>query len=87
MRMAAGPSSPVETREAPLIQARSGGICAATPPEPASGSRVPSARNHEVGESTDRDAAAIAAVMSDLKNARLSLEAEIEQRERIASGD
>jgi len=65
MRMAAEPSSLVKTREALRIQARSGGICAATPPVPASGSRVPSARDHEVGESTDRDAAARGDVRSE----------------------
>ena len=63
MRMAAGPSSLVETREALLIQVRSGGICAATPPEPAcGGGRVPPAGDRQVGEpAAKRDAAAIKA--------------------------
>ena len=58
MRMAAEPSSLVETPDALLIRMRSGGICAGIPPEPACGGGVSRTGDRPPREPTDRGAAA-----------------------------
>ena len=65
MRMAAGPSSLVETREALLSPLRQGGLCAAAPAEPQSGGRLLAARDRQARESAKWDTAARANVSSD----------------------
>ena len=52
MRMAAGPSSLVETPEALLISLRSGGLRGPTPPEPQGGGRLLAAGDRAPGETT-----------------------------------
>jgi len=62
--MAAGPWSLVETPEALLIQARSGGLCRAAPAEPQSSGRLLAAGDRAAGEpAPDRDKAEINALM------------------------
>ena len=58
MRMAAGPSSLVETPEALLIGVRSGGLRGPASAGSESGGGLPSARDRSIGESGHRDAAA-----------------------------
>lgn len=62
MRMAAGPSSLAETPEALLSPVRQGGLRGAAPAEPAGGGRLPAARDRQVGEPAQWDAAAIPAL-------------------------
>ena len=71
MRMAAGPSSLVETREALLAQVRQGGLCSAAPAEPQDGGRLLAARDRSAGEpAPERDAAERAEAVGQVRFVR-----------------